>query len=301
MAHVARAHVFDERTNVFDRPPGHASEKRQRGTFDSQTLGAELTADVTRLNDDLAIVDLEHLRDGVAQFERALVTRNDVEHAGAVEPDQRRAGLEISGMIPRRGEGALEDAIGRSEDRVRIALHVELVTLHVRVRQRRTRRPRVLERRDVRVRERRIGLDGRQRIQLRRQFLVGNVEQRCTFDGRFARLGPDNGDELADERDLAVREYRPIIYQVTETAFADVLTREHRVYPRHRQRRCFIDRDDLGMRVRGLGEGRPEHALAGYVGGIDRLSADFDLTVDARFVAGEEGACRLAGIGSRRR
>jgi hypothetical protein len=114
------------------RPAGRAREEHERMLVERKPLSTEVAADVRRVHDDLLDRHADRERELVAQRERRLVRRDDVDHL-ALGPHQRRARLDVR-LVQRHGELVLEDARGAREAGRDVAVLVPILALHVRCR-----------------------------------------------------------------------------------------------------------------------------------------------------------------------
>ena len=172
--------------------------------------------------------------------------------ARLVDPDHRRARLDVAAMIARRREGVFENAIGLREARLDVADRRVAVTLNVRVRVHRALRKHERILFGMLVQDDRIRQQRRIGIEQPRQLLVFDVDRGDRGFGDLRRFGRHGGDELADEADAVDREHRPVTQAAAEVVVADVAAGEHGVNARHRARGRRVDRDDLrvGHRAR---------------------------------------------------
>ena len=130
---------------------------------------------------------------------------------------------------------------------------------------------------------RRAGPDGFEHADHRRQDLVIDRQQFGRRIGLFRRLGDDDGDHVADEADLALRQHRerrllhrhaigigdaPAARQRAQAVGLDVLAGQDGDHAGRCQRRTLVDAAQHGMAVRRTHEHARGHARPLDVGDV---------------------------------
>ena len=134
-----------------------------------------------------------------------------------------------------------------------------------------------------------------------RQVFVLDLDEAGRFFGRFARLGGNGGNAIADIEHFVVREHGQIVEHSAGTlARSDVGRGQHGVHARHALRRARIDAHDSCMRDGTRRERGPQHVRQMHVGRVLHLAANLIAAFDADFVS-RENAVPAPRRGDRRR
>ena len=104
------------------RPSGLAGEKRARKFLDRVALASEVAADELAVDYDALAGHVEHARELLAQRERRLVRRDDLQPALVVEPDDAAVGLDEALVLARPDVNVLHHEVGSGEEPLDILL-----------------------------------------------------------------------------------------------------------------------------------------------------------------------------------
>lgn len=276
-------HVFSVRPHVLDRASGYPRQEVATELVDRQPLRAEIAADVGRLDDDAFDRDLRDGGQPLAQTERCLIGRDDVNAAVRIDPDERCARLDVRCEVARRKERVLKDSHRTSEPGVDVAAFDQILALDVGV----------LPRGPLAAAEEiplRVLVDDRFRddrlfgVKDRRQRVVADVDERGRGFGELPGFSRDGRDRIANETHRLVCQHGPVGEHLSETPLADLGRGQHRVHAGERARGRRIDRKNPGVRVRRAHERRPQHSLPVEIGGEGGAARDLLSAVDANLV-----------------
>ena len=260
-----RGQVLDAVLDPLDRHAGHdrGDDRADVARIDPD-LVAEAAADVRRDDPDVVLRDVgDEGRDGAHRVRRLERAPDGELAVHLVHGGDAAAGLERTGVDALVGDGLLRDHLGPVQGpRRRLGVAGLPGEDVVRMPARPVCALRLVP--DVFAQHRGVVRERGERIDEGGQRLVLDLDPLDRIRRRVAILGDDEGDLLALEQDLPVRQHRLHVARqgrhVVQIQGLQVFRGQHRHDPRQSLRRLRVDGLDPGMAVRGADEVAEQHA-----------------------------------------